>query len=106
MHDVFFVVRLVENDEISAGYCHDLKLPFVPLEGMYFEQGISTTLWETTTGSELSPAVERVIYDLDNKQFVCLFTVDQPLAASFWQKIDDARVDGGTYAMKFFRNVT
>lgn len=41
-------------------------------------------LWETPIGTELDPEVERVIYDLDEEQFVCVFTIAIPLQASFW----------------------
>jgi len=39
--------------------------------------------------------VEQVIHDLDEGQIVCLFTVGQPFAASFWQnaaKVEPAQV--------------
>lgn len=57
------------------------------------------------TGSELDPAVERVIYDLDDEQFVCLFNVDILLRASFWH--DDVDPTPGTISAigEYFRHM-
>jgi hypothetical protein len=85
MHKVLLAVRIAQRGEVLCYLSHDLTLPFVPFPGLRFEQGISCRLWETPTGKELDPEVERVIYDLDEEQFVCLFTVDLPLSATFWQ---------------------
>ncbi len=71
---------------------------------MRFEQGISTTLWETTSGDELSPAVEQVIYDLDEEMFVCLFTVESPLAASFWENLPELQPGHVCGVMDYFRH--
>jgi hypothetical protein len=84
MHKVLLAVRVVQKGELVGYLSHQLILPFAPFPGLHFEQGTSCTLWETMTGSELAPAVERVIYDLDEGQFVCLFNVNIPLRASFW----------------------
>jgi hypothetical protein len=84
MHKVLLAVRVVQHGEV-LGYCsHELALPFAPFKGLRFEQGSSCKLWETKTGKELDPAVERVVFDLDENMFVCLFTVSIPLEASFW----------------------
>lgn len=105
MHRVLLAVRVVTNGETTAGYYRELELPFVPTIGMRFEQGISTTIWETTHGKgELDPAVERVIYDLDEQQFICLFTVKNRLDATFWQDIEDPNPDGSSHVMRYFRH--
>jgi hypothetical protein len=74
----------------------DLQLPFVPTVGMQFKQGASTWLWETDKG-ELMPAIETVTYDFDEETLVCLFTVEEPLTASFWTKIEGADIERSTY---------
>lgn len=105
MYKILLAVRVVRHGVTEGGYSRELELPFIPTVGMHFEQGISTTLWETTTGEELDPAVERVIYDLDENIFVCLFTIPLPLAASFWQdlpKRNDGIVCG---VMQYFRQM-
>ncbi|MBC3464989.1 hypothetical protein [Pseudomonas sp. RW10S2] len=105
MHKVLLAVRVVQKGEL-VGYCsHQLDLPFVPFPGLHLEQGTSCKLWETMTGSELEPAVERVIYDLDEEQFVCLFNVDIPLRASFWY--DDVDPTPGTTSAigEYFRHM-
>ncbi|HBO1147380.1 hypothetical protein AN280_06175 [Pseudomonas aeruginosa] len=84
MHKVLLAVRVVQKGELVGYSSHQLTLPFVPFPGLHLEQGTSCKLWETMTGSELDPVVERVIYDLDEEQFVCLFNIDTPLRASFW----------------------
>lgn len=105
MHKVLLAVRVVQKGEL-VGYCsHQLNLPFAPFPGLRFEQGTSCKLWETMTGSELAPAVERVIYDLDEEQFVCIFNVDIPLRASFWY--DDVDLTPGTVSAvgEYFRHI-
>jgi len=86
MHKIELVVRVLEHGEAVAGYARDLELPFVPTAGMRFMQGSSTTVWETRNGT-LYPKVEQVIYDLDEEKIVCLFTVEERLAASFWTEL-------------------
>lgn len=78
---------------------------FAPFPGLHLEQGTSCKLWESMTGLELDPAVERVIYDLDEEQFVCLFNVDIPLRASFWY--DDVDPTPGTIGSigEYFRHM-
>jgi hypothetical protein len=72
---------------------------------MQFAQGISSKMWETTDGLELNPAVEEVIYDLDEEQFVCLFTVNRELAASFWTAVENPTMEGHVCAsLNFFRH--
>ena len=86
MYKVKFVVRHKSEGYTLGGYVRDLELPFVPIIGMQFKQGVSTWLWETGKG-ELAPKVEAVVYDLDEELFACLFTVDQELNSSFWTRI-------------------
>jgi hypothetical protein len=94
---VELLVRQVVSGKVVALYVSDdLELPFVPSVGMQFKQGNSTWLWETDEG-ELMPAIETVTYDLDEKTLVCLFTVEQPLNASFWTKIEGADIEKSTY---------
>ena len=105
MFKILLAVRVVHHGVVQCGYSRELELPFVPTVGMRFEQGTSTTLWETTTQEELDPAIERVIYDLDEDIFVCLFTIPLKLAASFWQdlpKRNDGIVCG---VMQYFRHM-
>lgn len=105
MYKILLAVRIVRHGVTEGGYSRELELPFIPTVGMRFEQGVSTTLWETTTGEELDPAVERVIYDLDENIFVCLLTISLPLAASFWQGLPE-RSDGTVCGvMQYFRHV-
>lgn len=106
MFKILLAVRVARDGIVQGGYSHELELPFIPMVGMRFEQGISTTLWETVTGEEVDPAVERVIYDLDESIFVCLFTTPFPLAASFWQDIPE-RSDGIVCGvMQYFRHMS
>ena len=70
MFHVKLIVQLIQRDATIAGYVRELDLPFLPCIGMKFEEGTSTRLWETDT-EELNPAVEEVIYDLDEEQIVC-----------------------------------
>lgn len=105
MHKVLLAVRIIQKGEL-VGYCsHQLALPFVPFPGLHLEQGTSCKMWETMTGSELAPPVERVIYDLDEEQFVCLFNVDIPLKASFWT--DDVVLRPGSVSAigEYFRHM-
>jgi hypothetical protein len=96
-HKVSLLVRHVSEGQLIGLYVReDLNLPFVPTVGMQFKQGISTWLWETDSG-ELMPAIETVTYDFDEETFVCLFTVDAPLKASFWTKIEGADIERSTY---------
>lgn len=94
---VELLVRQVSKGKVVALYVSDdLPLPFVPTVGMQFRKGTSTWLWETDNG-ELMPAVEAVIYDLDQETIVCLFTVEEPLNASFWTKIEGADIENSIY---------
>lgn len=43
------------------------------------------------------PEVETVIYDFDEETLVYLFTVDQPLKASFWRTIEGANIKRTIY---------
>ncbi|MBS6036499.1 MULTISPECIES: hypothetical protein [Pseudomonas] len=105
MHKVMLAVRVIQCDEVIRGYYRPLELPFVPTEGMRFEQGTSTTMWETVSGQQIDPQVERVVYDLDEKQIVCLFTVDQPLAASFWQNAAEVEPGQVCGVLHYFRHM-
>jgi len=87
MHRVKLVVRLLEGGTTVGGYARRVELPFVPSIGMRFEQGVSTRLWETADGDELSPAVEELLYDFDEEEIVCLFTIAKRLASSFWTSL-------------------
>lgn len=105
MHKVMLAVRVVQSGEVIRGYYRDLELPFIPTVGMRFEQGTSTTIWETVSGQQLDPGVERVIYDLDEDQIVCLFTVNQPLAASFWQNAAEVEPGQICGVLHYFRHM-
>lgn len=97
LHKVQLLVRQVKKGEVVALYVRDdLELPFVPTVGMQFKQGISAWLWETDKG-ELMPGIETVTYDFDEEKFVCLFTVEEALNASFWNKIEGANIERSTY---------
>lgn len=54
MHKVMLAVRVIQRGEVIRAYYRNLELPFVPAEGMRFEQGRSTTMWETVSGSRLT----------------------------------------------------
>ena len=105
MHKVMLAVRVVQHGEVVRGYFHELELPFVPTVGMRFEQGSSTTLWETITRKQIDPAVGRVIYDLDEGLIVCLFTVDLPLAATFWLNTPEVKPDQICGVLHYFRHM-
>lgn len=90
------VRQMVKGEVVALYVSEDLKLPFVPTVGMQFKQGASTWLWETDNG-ELMPQVETVTYDFDEDTFVCLFTVEKSLNASFWKKIQGADIGNSTY---------
>lgn len=105
MHKVMLAVRVIQRGEIVRGYYHNLELPFVPTEGMRFEQGISTKMWETVSGRQIDPQVERVVYDIDEERIVCLFTVDQPLAASFWQNAAEVKPGQVCGVLHYFRHM-
>lgn len=105
MHKVMLAVRVVQHGEVICGYYRDLELPFVPTEGMRFEQGTSTTMWETVSGQRVDPQVERVVYDLDEGLILCLFTVDQPLAASFWENTAEIGPGQVCGVLHYFRHM-
>lgn len=106
MHKVMLAVRVVQRGEVIRGYYRDLELPFVPTAGLRLEQGTSTTIWETVTGQQIDPEIERVIYDLDEDRLVCLFTVDQPLAASFWQNAAEVKPGQICGILHYFRHMS
>lgn len=56
-------------------------------------------------GQPIDPQVERVIYDLDDGAFVCLFTVNQPLAASFWQNAAEVEPGQVCGVLHYFRHM-
>jgi|CXWL01.1.fsa_nt_gi hypothetical protein len=97
---VFLVRSITSQNQIQRLYAKELELPFVPAVGMKFVQG--TNLWETEDG-ELSPEIERVIFDLDDSKHVCLFTITKRLSSSFWQELDINK--HGTYADHYFFHV-
>lgn len=101
MHKVLLVVRSVHEGIIGCGYSRELELPFVPFAGLQFEQGSSTKLWENTLKYQPRPAIERVIYDLDEGRFVCLFTIEGELSNSFWHFIKPDAV-ANSYELSFF----
>jgi hypothetical protein len=105
MHKVLLAVRVTQKGDWLGYYSYHLTLPFAPFPGLRFEQGVSCKLWETMTGSELDPVVERVIYDLDEERFVCLFNVDIPLRASLWT--DDVDLSPGSVSAigQYFRHM-
>lgn len=84
MHKIKLIVRHVVDGQTMGGYVRELDLPFVPTVGMRFEQG---NMWEA--GKQfLSPAVESVIYDLDEETIACLFNVKDELTSTFWVKLN------------------
>ena len=91
MLKIKFVVRVINGGE-TAGYVKGLELPFVPTVGMRFEQGVSTPIWETSERKYLTPAVEEVVYDLDEATLVCLFTIESTLASSFWTTLKTSSI--------------
>ncbi|GLO24368.1 hypothetical protein [Pseudomonas putida] len=105
MHKVMLAVRVIQRGEVIRGYYRNLELPFVPAEGMRFEEGTSTTMWETVSGQQIDPQVERVVYDLDEDLIVCLFTVDQPLAASFWENAAEVGPGQVCGVLHYFRHM-
>lgn len=104
MHKIRFVVRCIKDGDVFAGYTRQLTLPFVPQVGMEFEQGVSCTLWETRDGREFSPRVERVIYDVDEEEIVCLFSIASELASAFWTELKITELDARCFEMKYFRH--
>lgn len=105
MHKVMLAVRVVQRGEVIRGYFHELELPFVPTAGMRFEEGMSTTMWETVSGQQIDPEVERVIYDIGEERIVCLFTVDQPLAATFWHNTPEVKPGQVCGVLHYFRHM-
>lgn len=103
MFKILLAVRVVSDGEVHEGYVRELLLPFIPTLGMRFEQGTSTTLWETREGEEY-PGVEKVIYDLDEENFVCLFTVSKPLSSSFWTTLSEPKPGSRCGIMEYFRH--
>lgn len=105
MFKVHLVVGLVKGKgKPTRGYYRQIELPFVPQVGMKFEQGVSTTMWETRDG-ELNPSIEEVIYDLDEEVIVCLFTVSEELHASCWKELQNPTNDNYKCAeLKYFRH--
>ena len=104
MYEVKLVVRGLDGQETRFGYTRQLQLPFLPAVGMTFEQGTSCKLWETAEGEELSPAVEQIIYDLDEEAIVCLFTVHSRLASAFWTELRIGELGSRCAEMSYFRN--
>ncbi len=106
MHKVNLVVGIVdESGEIVGGYVRQITLPFVPQQGMKFEKRGSCNLWETKDDEELSPEVELVIYDLDEEEIVCLFTVGSKLASSFWTELKFAELGMRCSEIQYFRHL-
>ncbi|MNP71998.1 hypothetical protein D3C76_1684600 [compost metagenome] len=62
-------------------------------------------MWETVSGQQIAPQVERVVYDLDEDLIVCLFTVDQPLAASFWENAAEVGPGQVCGVLHYFRHM-
>lgn len=104
MYKVKLVVCLVEKGVTKGGYVKQFELAFVPCVGMKFVQGISTRLWETADGKELSPAVQEVIYDLDYEEIICLFTINKPLESSFWQRLNFEKLGMRCAELEYFRD--
>jgi len=84
-----------------------LTLPFVPQLGMKFEKWGSCHLWETEDNQELiSPEIERVIYDVDEEEIVCVFTVSGgKLASSFWTELKIAELGDRCFELRYFRGM-
>lgn len=104
MCKVKLVVRCLEDGEIVAGYLKQMELPFVPQVGMRFDRGGSTHLWETVDDEDLAPKIEDLVYDIDEEEIVCLFTVNKKLAASFWTEIRLEKVGAQQTDLWYFRN--
>lgn len=85
---VQLLVRVVDDGDPTTYFSRDLSIAVPPAIGMKFEQGISVWLWEVDGGEE-SPAIERIVYDIDEGRAVCLFTVCKRLRSSFWAELTD-----------------
>ena len=85
MLDVVFVVKMINDEgELKKLYCKDLKLPFQPIVGMAFNQGISTRLWETKK-DWIYPKIKEVSFNLDENTFYCLFEdIYDELVSAIW----------------------
>ncbi len=105
MIKVKLVVRVVKNKKVLGGYVRDIELPFAPAVGMKFKQGISTRLWETLDNDELSPSVQKVIYDFDEECIVALFEVSDFLASAFWTKLDYENLGNRCAEMGYFDHI-
>lgn len=81
-------VRDAEGSVIGA-YSRKLKLPFVPTIGMKLKQSSSISLWETTDGNELDPAIKEIVYNIDDNELYCLFEIDQFLKSKYWTRISN-----------------
>lgn len=101
MIKVKLVVRVMKDGELIGGHTKSVELPFVPTIGMKFKEGISTRLWETVNGNELSPGVEHIIYDFDEECVVALFEVSEHLSSNFWITINPEHL-GITGEMHYF----
>ena len=102
MIKVKLVVRVIKDNETVGGYVKDVELPFVPIIGMKFKQGTSTTLWETIDNNELSPDVKHLIYDFDEECIVALFEVSEFLSSNFWTKLDYENLGDRCAEMNYF----
>lgn len=97
-----FVARLIEDGDVVAFYCSDdVRLPFVPAVGTYFSQASGGWLWATALGN-LMPAVEDIVYDLDNQLLICLFTIEAALGSPFWIRMEPNQLDRKKYPAHFF----
>jgi hypothetical protein len=84
---VVLLVSYVRNGRTKDVRVHELNLPFAPTLGMQIHRSGVNAIW-ITEREELTPVIERVIYDLDEDQFICTFTVGQLLTSAFWRQIE------------------
>ena len=97
------IARLKAGEKLCRGYCKEVELPFLPVTGMRFRQGISTRMWETEDG-EISPRVKDVVYDLDEDTVNILFDIAKPLVSAFWTNIDPEKIRGRSLELSYFED--
>lgn len=89
MNKIKLLVRLLEDGKLIRVYERDHSLPFVPQIGMRFSEK-ALGVWKTDGGEHLSPEVERVVYDMYEKEFICVFTVTAKIGGSvdYWDELE------------------
>lgn len=101
MHKVLLAVRIINREGITGYASRELELTFQPFVGLRFENG-SSRIWRSHEGLDPAPEVERVIYDIQQEQLVCLFTVNAPLSSPFWQ-VNVAKEDAPSALTRHFQ---